>query len=116
MCIGIFAFIFLFFFKKLKLQDRRIACFRIPFLRPCLRKHHFFLQTYQVVERVDMSHEHPLALLAEELKKLLKKDSATFMPILSQRHPQATFVSASLVHKLYGHKLVSVHMICLFFS
>lgn len=62
-----------------------------------------------------MSHEHPLALLAEELKKLLKKDSAIFMPVLQQRHPQATVVSASLVHKLYGHKLVSVHMICLYF-
>lgn len=62
-----------------------------------------------------MSHEHPLALLAEELKKLLKKDSVTFMPVLSQRHPQATVVSASLVHKLYGHKLVSVHMVCLYF-
>jgi hypothetical protein len=77
---------------------------------------HYFLQINQVVERVDMSNEHPLALLAEELKKLLKKDSATFMPVLQQRHPQATIVSASLVHKLYGHKLVSVHMIVYVFS
>ncbi|KAK2354151.1 protein unc-13 protein [Trifolium repens] len=66
---------------------------------------HAFARINQVVERVDMSNEHPLALLAEELKKLLKKDSATFMPVLQQRHPQATIVSASLVHKLYGHKL-----------
>lgn len=66
---------------------------------------HAFTRTNQVVERLDMSHEHPLALLAEELKKLLKKDSATFMPVLQQRHPQATVVSASLVHKLYGVKL-----------
>lgn len=80
----------------------------------CLKESLCFVQTLQVVERVDMSHEHPLALLAEELKKLLKKDSVTFMPVLSQRHPQATVVSASLVHKLYGHKLVSVHMICIY--
>ncbi|CAJ2657323.1 unnamed protein product [Trifolium pratense] len=66
---------------------------------------HAFARINQVVERVDMSNEHPLALLAEELKKLLKKDSATFMLVLQQRHPQATIVSASLVHKLYGHKL-----------
>lgn len=66
---------------------------------------HAFTRTNQVVERVDMSHEHHLALLAEELKKLLKKDSTTFMPVLQQRHPQATVVSASLVHKLYGVKL-----------
>ncbi|MED6184987.1 Protein unc-13, variant 2 [Stylosanthes scabra] len=64
-----------------------------------------FARTLQVVERADSSHEHHLTLLAEELKKLLKKDSGTFMPILSQRHPQATVVSASLVHKLYGHRL-----------
>ncbi|XP_019449319.1 PREDICTED: uncharacterized protein LOC109352014 isoform X2 [Lupinus angustifolius] len=62
-------------------------------------------RTLQVVERLDMSHEHPLALLAEELKKLLKKDLATFMPVLSQRHSQAAVVSASLVHKLYGSRL-----------
>ncbi|KAE9617131.1 hypothetical protein Lalb_Chr03g0032161 [Lupinus albus] len=64
-----------------------------------------FSRTLHVVERVDMSDEHPLALLAEELKKLLKKDSATFMPVLSQRHSQAAVVSASLVHKLYGNIL-----------
>ncbi|KAE9592792.1 hypothetical protein Lalb_Chr19g0132961 [Lupinus albus] len=64
-----------------------------------------FARTLQVVERVDMLHEHPLALLAEELKKLLKKDSVTFMPVLSQRHSQAAIVSASLVHKLYGSRL-----------
>ncbi|KAF9595039.1 hypothetical protein IFM89_036057 [Coptis chinensis] len=53
----------------------------------------------------DSTHEHPLASLAEETKKLLKKDSTVFMPILSQWDPRATAVSASLVHKLYGHKL-----------
>lgn len=72
----------------------------------------YFLQTVQVVERVDMSNEHPLALLAEELKKLLKRESVTFLPVLSQRHPQATVVSGSLVHKLYGLRLVSVYMVC----
>ncbi|XP_028770040.1 protein unc-13 homolog [Neltuma alba] len=64
-----------------------------------------FARILPVVDRLDTSHGHPLALLAEELKKLLKKDSGTFMPILSQRHPQATIVSATLVHKLYGNKL-----------
>ncbi|KAL9298303.1 hypothetical protein ACSQ67_024199 [Phaseolus vulgaris] len=37
-----------------------------------------FSRTVQVVERVDMSNEHPLALLAEELKKLLKRESKPF--------------------------------------
>ncbi|XP_027114186.2 protein unc-13 homolog [Coffea arabica] len=53
----------------------------------------------------DVTHEHPLASLAEQTKKLLKKDATMYMPILSQRHPNATAVSASLIHKLFGIKL-----------
>ena len=67
-----------------------------------------FMQILQDVDKIGTKHEHPLALLAEESKKLMKKDSTIFMPILSKRHPQATFASASLLHKLYGIKLVSV--------
>jgi len=99
-----------------ELLDRTCPCFCSPFL--CLsfifKEPVYFLQTVQVVERVDMSNEHPLALLAEELKKLLKRESVTFLPVLSQRHPQATVVSGSLVHKLYGLRLVSVYMGCLY--
>ncbi|XP_021888352.1 uncharacterized protein LOC110807520 isoform X1 [Carica papaya] len=64
-----------------------------------------FTRTLQAVDKLDTMSEHPLALLAEETKKLLEKDSSTFMPIFSQRYPQATAVSASLVHKFYGNKL-----------
>lgn len=73
------------------------------------------VQILQSVEKSDSKHEHPLALLAEETKKLLKKDTTMFMPILSQRHPQATSVSASLLHRLYGNKLVSLYAPSLFF-
>lgn len=45
---------------------------------------------------------------------LLKKDSTVFMPILCQRHPNATIVSASLLHKLYGNKLVSWYIATLY--
>ncbi|KAG4957674.1 hypothetical protein JHK85_044054 [Glycine max] len=96
-----------------KVEGERDMSFLQSFLTPIQRwtdkqlgdYHLHFNEMVQVVERVDMSNEHPLALLAEELKKLLKKDSATFLPVLSQRHPQATVASASLVHKLYGHRL-----------
>ncbi|XP_052193238.1 protein unc-13 homolog isoform X2 [Diospyros lotus] len=65
-----------------------------------------FTRSLQEVEATaDATNEHPLALLAEQTKKLLKKDATMFMPILSQRHPQATLVSSSLLHKLYGIKL-----------
>lgn len=64
------------------------------------------MQILVVVDKLDAMDEHPLALLAEEIKKLLKKESTIFTPILSQRNPQAIVVSASLVHKLYGNKLV----------
>ncbi|XP_010097920.2 uncharacterized protein LOC21392690 [Morus notabilis] len=64
-----------------------------------------FARVRIIVDQEDTRHEHPLALLAEESKKLMEKDSTMFMPILSQRNPQATFVSASLLHRLYGNKL-----------
>ncbi|KAJ8756008.1 hypothetical protein K2173_024553 [Erythroxylum novogranatense] len=64
-----------------------------------------FTRILHVVERSDALHDHPLAVLAEEIRKLLKKESSRFTPILSQRHPQAIVVSASLLHKLYGNKL-----------
>lgn len=61
--------------------------------------------THSIEAKSDTTHEPVLALLAEEIKKLLKKDSGTFSPILSRWHPQAAVISASLLHKLYGHKL-----------
>ncbi|KAK1374115.1 Transcription elongation factor like [Heracleum sosnowskyi] len=64
-----------------------------------------FLAILHDVETSGASDEHPLALLAEQTKKLLKKDASIFMPILSQRHAQAPAVSASILHKLYGIKL-----------
>ncbi|MBA0624310.1 hypothetical protein Godav_009694, partial [Gossypium davidsonii] len=64
-----------------------------------------FARILQAVDKSDTIGEHPLALLAEEVKKLLKKDSTMFMPILCRRHPHATIVSASLLHKFYGNKL-----------
>ncbi|CAK7336489.1 unnamed protein product [Dovyalis caffra] len=64
-----------------------------------------FTRTFQAVDKLDAIDEHPLALLAEEIKKLLKKESTIFTPILSQRNPQAIVVSASLLHRLYGNKL-----------
>lgn len=65
-----------------------------------------FVRTLQEVEALsDATNEHPLALLAEHTKRLLKKDATMFMPILAQRHPQASIVAASLLHKHYGIKL-----------
>lgn len=68
----------------------------------------FLLQILQDVETMsNATDEHPLALLGEETKKLLKRDATVFMPVLSQWNPQGVVVSASLLHKLYGSKLVS---------
>ncbi|XP_062198694.1 protein unc-13 homolog [Phragmites australis] len=65
----------------------------------------FVKMAHSVEFKADTTHEHVLASLAEETKKLLKKDSTIFTPVLSKWHPQAAVVSASLVHKLYGNKL-----------
>ncbi|VFQ94801.1 unnamed protein product [Cuscuta campestris] len=65
-----------------------------------------FARVLQDVETMsDATDEHPLALLAEQTKKLLLKDKTFYMPILKQRHHNAAAVSASLLHKLYGIKL-----------
>lgn len=61
--------------------------------------------THSIEAKSDTTDEHVLTLLAEEIKKLLKKESSTFSPVLSRWHPQAAIISASLLHKLYGYKL-----------
>ncbi|CAN6182987.1 unnamed protein product [Urochloa humidicola] len=65
----------------------------------------FLKMAHSVEFKADTTHEPVLASLAEETKKLLKKDTSIFTPILSKWHPQAAVVSASLIHKLYGNKL-----------
>ncbi|XP_062193988.1 protein unc-13 homolog isoform X2 [Phragmites australis] len=65
----------------------------------------FVKMAHSVEFKADTAHEHVLASLAEETKKLLKKDTTIFTPVLSKWHPQAAVVSASLIHKLYGNKL-----------
>ncbi|CAN6211562.1 unnamed protein product [Urochloa humidicola] len=65
----------------------------------------FLKMAHSVEFKADTTHEPVLASLAEETKKLLKKDTTIFMPTLSKWHPQAAVVSASLIHKLYGNKL-----------
>lgn len=49
--------------------------------------------------------EHPLALLAEEVKALAKTDALMYVPILTRWHPQAQAISASLLHNLYHREL-----------
>ncbi|XP_068662392.1 protein unc-13 homolog isoform X2 [Aristolochia californica] len=67
---------------------------------------HAFARTLQEVEdEADIEPQHILATLAEECKKLLKKDSTMFMPIMCQWNAHAKVVSASILHKLYGIKL-----------
>ncbi|KAK9081787.1 hypothetical protein Syun_031233 [Stephania yunnanensis] len=53
----------------------------------------------------ESTHEHSLASLAVETKKLLKKDASLYILILSKWNPRAAAVSACLLHKLYGSKL-----------
>lgn len=88
-------------FNKLHFPALNVICVTIT--------NRFVLQVLHSVEKSETNHEHSLALLAEETKKLLKRDSSLFIPILSQRDAQATIVSASLLHKLYGYKLVRLY-------
>ncbi|GER28524.1 hypothetical protein STAS_04327 [Striga asiatica] len=65
-----------------------------------------FARITQDIETLsDTMNEHPLALLAEHTKKLMKKEMSVYLPILSLRLRNANAVSASLIHKFYGMKL-----------
>lgn len=63
----------------------------------------------RIVEEVENNQEHderhPLALLADEVQRLAKKDANVFSPILSKWHPQAIAISACLLHTLYQKEL-----------
>ncbi|KAJ7533708.1 hypothetical protein O6H91_13G060800 [Diphasiastrum complanatum] len=50
-------------------------------------------------------HHHPLALLAEDIQELAKRDASIFAPILSRWQPQALAVTSSLLHTLYHKEL-----------
>ncbi|CAM0906229.1 unnamed protein product [Alopecurus aequalis] len=65
----------------------------------------FMKIAHSVEFKADTGHEHVLGSLAEETKKLLKKDTNIFSPVFSRWHPQAAVLSSSLLHKLYGNKL-----------
>ncbi|XP_024542200.1 uncharacterized protein LOC9647607 [Selaginella moellendorffii] len=53
----------------------------------------------------EAEHDHPLALLAEDVEALARKDASTFAPILSRWQPQAKAITGSLLHTLYYKEL-----------
>lgn len=50
-------------------------------------------------------HEHPLRILAEDVKIIAERDSTIFRPIFSRWNSQSIAISASLLHSLYGREL-----------
>ncbi|KAL4203380.1 hypothetical protein AMTRI_Chr01g103720 [Amborella trichopoda] len=55
--------------------------------------------------KADSEREHRLTSLAEEVRKLLKRESTIYSPILARWNSQAVVISAALVHQLYGKQL-----------
>lgn len=51
------------------------------------------------------AHEHPLRILAEDVKIIAERDSTIFRPIFSRWNSQSIAISASLLHSLYGREL-----------
>lgn len=65
-----------------------------------------YMKIIKDVEMIsDTTRGHPLAILADQMKELLKKDTRRYMPILSRWHPNASIISSSMIHRLYGLKL-----------
>lgn len=54
---------------------------------------------------------NPLVLLANELKLMVEKELAVFCPVLHDWFPAAGIISASMLHQLYGERLVCSFMI-----
>ncbi|KAH9317164.1 hypothetical protein KI387_018933, partial [Taxus chinensis] len=52
-----------------------------------------------------IGHEHPLRVLAEDVKNIAQRDSTVFSPVLSRWNSQSSAISASLLHSLYGREL-----------
>lgn len=50
-------------------------------------------------------HEHPLRILAEDVKIIAERDATIFRPIFSRWNSQSIAISASLLHSLYGREL-----------
>ena len=57
--------------------------------------------------KCEAEHEHRLALLAELVLGLAKKDALVFAPVLSRWHTHAIPFSASIFHNLYQKELVN---------
>lgn len=53
----------------------------------------------------EAEHDHRLAVLAEDVKRIAIMDSNVFSPVLSPWNPMSTAISASLLHQLYGKEL-----------
>eukprot|EP00249_Psilotum_nudum_P000098 c10358_g1_i1 orf=430-3825(+) len=65
-----------------------------------------FKRTLEAVDsKWEAQNSHPLALLAEDVQILAKKDGTMFIPILMNWHPQSQAISASILHQLYHREL-----------
>ncbi|KAJ4946684.1 hypothetical protein NE237_008294 [Protea cynaroides] len=51
---------------------------------------------------------HPLAMLADDLKLIIKRESTVIYPILFHWYPTVGILASMLLHQLYGDKLVSL--------
>lgn len=52
--------------------------------------------------------KHPLALLASELKSIAERQLTVYHPVLRLWYAEAGVVSASILHRFYGERLVSL--------
>lgn len=50
-------------------------------------------------------YQHPLTILANELKLVAEKEFKSFIPVLCQQYPEAGIISSLLLHRLYGEQL-----------
>ncbi|XP_019055877.1 PREDICTED: uncharacterized protein LOC104612733 isoform X2 [Nelumbo nucifera] len=63
----------------------------------------------RVVDTLDakskVQRQHPLAVLADEVKIIVERESSVFSPVLCQWFPEAGIISSMMLHELYGARV-----------
>ncbi|KAL8150447.1 hypothetical protein V2J09_020255 [Rumex salicifolius] len=63
----------------------------------------------QVVDSLDLKSNvenmHPLVLLADNLKLIIRKEVTVFCPVMHQWYPETGKISSTVLHQLFGERL-----------
>lgn len=86
-----------------------ILCFITQLYHVCIFLNRYFFPSQAAHFAYVKSHgerTHALALLANELSVIAKAEINEFVPVFSKWLPECMMISAMLLHRFYGERLV----------